>query len=143
MYCPFCTNAETRVLESRLVEQGMRRRRECEKCENRFTTYERATFHFSVIKKDGREEPFAVEKIYTGVLKACGKAESELADTITRKVEQKIMLKKANPVKTTEIGRMVLQELKKADKIAYLRFASIHKAIEDPKAFRKELQLIA
>lgn len=142
MDCPFCRHQETKVLESRVVEEGMRRRRECQKCENRFTTYEKAAFHFSVVKKDGREEPFTIEKIHTSILKACGKDEDEVATGLTKKIEQKILLKKVNPIKTTEIGKLVLQELKRVDKIAYLRFASIHKAIDDPKMLKKEIQMM-
>lgn len=142
MNCPFCAHSETRVLESRVVENSLRRRRECEKCDNRFTTYEKAVFHFSVIKKDGREEPFAIEKIQNSILKARGKDGDELAPVLAKKIEQKILLKKVNPVKTKEIGKLVLQELRRADKMAYVRFASIYKAIDDPKMLKKELQLI-
>ena len=143
MNCPFCAHPGTSVLESRVVDDSMRRRRECEKCENRFTTYEKAVFHFSVIKKDDREEPFAIEKIQNSILKARGKEDDDLAPTLAKKIERKILLKKVNPVKTTEIGKLVLQELKRVDKMAYVRFASIHKAIDDPKMLKKELQLIA
>ncbi len=95
-----------------------------------------------VLKKDGREEPYLVEKIYAGMRKACTKAEEEQIAILARKVEQKVLLKKVNPIKTTAIGKIVLQELKRFDKIAYLRFASIHKNIDDPKVLEKELQTI-
>lgn len=141
MHCPFCSQ-ETKVLESRIAASLVRRRRECLECSNRFTTYEKAVFNFTVVKKDGREEPFQLEKIKNSILKACGKADEETITTIVQSIEQKILAKKINPIKTAEIGRIVLKELKKFDKIAYLRFASVHKAIADPKLLEKELQTI-
>lgn len=142
MHCPYCSHDETKVLESRLSEDSLRRRRECLKCENRFTTYEKAVFQFSVIKKDGREQPFNTEKIKNSVIKALGKAEDRNIVALAKKIEQKILARKKNPIKTTEIGRIVLQELKKVDSMAYVRFATIHKSIEDPQMLRKELQLM-
>ena len=142
MRCPFCSHQDTKVLESRFAEEGMRRRRECFKCENRFTTYEKAVFHFTVIKKDGREQPFNIEKIKNSVMKACGKAEELEISSLTQQIEQKILAKKKNPIKTTDIGKVVLQELRKVDKIAYLRFATIHKSIEDTNILKKEIQMI-
>jgi|SRR3989338_21852 len=142
MNCPFCTN-ETKVLESRMSEKAVRRRRECLKCANRFTTFEKAEFHFLVHKKDGREEPFNLAKISTSIEKACVKIEPSELEKITTKVEHKILAKKQGKIKTTEIGKIVLSELRKYDKIAYLRFATVHKAIEDPKILQKELHLIS
>lgn len=142
MHCPYCSHDNTHVLESRISEDSMRRRRECEECGNRFTTYEKAVFQFSVIKKDGREQPFNTEKIKNSVIKALGKAEDRNIVALTKKIEQKILARKKNPIKTTEIGRIVLQELKKVDSMAYVRFATIHKSIEDPRMLRKELQLM-
>ncbi len=143
MHCPFCTHQETKVLESRLSDESLRRRRECLKCENRFTTYEKAVFHFTVIKKDGREQPFNLEKIKSSVMRACGKAEEQPVLTLTRRIEQKVLAKKQNPIKTTTIGKIVLQELKRFDKMAYVRFATIHKGIADTRLLEKELELIA
>src|SRR3989338_7323834 len=142
MHCPFCTHEETKVLESRVIEHSLRRRRECLQCSNRFTTYETAVFHLTVIKKDGREEPFNIQKLTTSISKACGKAEPETTTLLGRRVEQKILKRKVNPIKTIEIGRFVMQELMKFDKMAYVRFATIHKSIDDPKALEKELQTI-
>lgn len=142
MHCPYCSHNDTHVLESRISEDALRRRRECEECGNRFTTYEKAVFQFSVIKKDGREQPFNTEKIKNSVIKALGKVEDAQSAALTKRIEQKILVKKKNPVRTTEIGRIVLQELKKVDLMAYVRFATIHKAIEDPKMLKKELQLM-
>ncbi len=143
MDCPFCMHQETKVLESRVVDHSLRRRRECLQCSNRFTTYEKAVFHLTVIKKDGREEPFNIQKLTTSICKAGGKAEPEATTLLARRVEQKILKRKTNPIKTLEIGRLVLQELRKFDKMAYVRFATIHKSIDNPKALEKELQTIA
>lgn len=141
MFCPFCSQ-ETKVLESRLVEKGVRRRRECLKCNNRFTTYEKAIFNFMVTKKDGREEPFNLGKISNSVRLACNKINQDDLLKITQKIEQRILLKKRNPLPTSQIGKIVLAELKKYNKIAYLRFASVHKAIDDPRMLKKELTQI-
>ena len=143
MYCPFCTHNETKVLESRILESSLRRRRECLKCSNRFTTYEKAVFNRTVVKKDGREEPFNVQKLSTSIEKACGKVDSERTKLLAGRVEQKILKRKTNPIKTKEIGKYVLAELKRFDKIAYLRFTSIHKEIADPKMLEKEIKMIA
>lgn len=141
MLCPYCNN-DTKVLESRLTDDAMRRRRECFTCANRFTTYEKAVFNLTVVKKDGRVQPFDIQKVSCSIQRALGKVNEETIKIVTRKVEQKVLRKKVNSIKTTSIGRLVLQELKKTDKIAYLRFATVHKSIEDPKMLEKELQII-
>ncbi len=143
MQCPFCAHDDTKVLESRLSHASVRRRRECDKCSNRFTTYERALFQLTVVKKDGREQPFSLEKIAVSIGKALGKSDDELGSNLTQKVEHKILARKKSPIKTTEIGRIVLSELRKQDKMAYVRFATIHKSIDDPKALEKELEVIS
>jgi transcriptional repressor NrdR len=143
MYCPFCTNEDTKVLESRLADAALRRRRECLKCSNRFTTYERASFNLTVVKKDGTIQPLDIKKIASSFQRACGKVDEQIIKKLTRQVEQKILLKKTNQIKTSFIGTLVLEELKKHDKMAYLRFASIYKSIDNPKSLKKELSLIA
>ncbi len=142
MYCPFCFNEDTKVLESRVIDDSMRRRRSCLKCENRFTTYERATFNLQVEKKDNSVQPFDLNKISMSLTLACGKPNDEHIADLTRKVQQKIIKKKSSPIKTSYIGKVILQELKKYNKIAYLRYVSVHKEMNDPKTFEKELQLI-
>ncbi len=143
MYCPFCSHEGTRVLESRLIENQVRRRRECGECSNRFTTYEKAVFHLIVLKKDGQEEPFNSDKIRSSIAKALAKEEDESIIHLAKRIEQQVLAKKERPLKTTTIGKIVLKELKKVDKIAYLRFASIHKKIDDPKQLEQELELIS
>jgi transcriptional repressor NrdR len=143
MDCPYCSKYGTRVLESRMINTSIRRRRECHHCNNRFTTYEQAVFNFTVIKRDGRHQPFNLEKIRNSLEKACGKKEESFFQELATKVERKILAKKKNPIKTGEIGKVILQELKKHDKMAYLHFAAVHKKIEDPKQLEKELKLLA
>jgi transcriptional repressor NrdR len=126
-----------------MLDESMRRRRECLKCENRFTTYEKIVLSLNVIKKDGRQQEFEINKITRSLEKACSKAadEKELQE-LSKKIEQKILSKKMNPIKTAEIGKIVLQELKKVDKMAYLRYASVYKNIEDVKMLEKEIGLV-
>lgn len=143
MYCPYCSHAETKVLESRVLDSSLRRRRECLKCSTRFTTYEKAEFNLKVLKKSGQEEAFSLQKINNSIQKACSKTDSETAALLASKVQNKILNKKTNLIRSSEIGRLVLQELKKFDKIAYLRFASVYKKIEDPKLFEKEISLVS
>jgi len=133
MQCPFCTNGDTKVLESRVVEHAMRRRRECLKCSNRFTTYENAVFKLQVLKKSGKEEPFNLQKLTQSIQQACGKVELGMVQALAKRVEKKVLKKKTNPIKTAHIGNFVLTELKRFNKIAYVRFATIYKEIEDPK----------
>ena len=139
MYCPFCSKVDTKVIESRILNESIRRRRECLNCTNRFTTYETAKIHFKVIKRDGKEQEFDLNKIEKSISKACGKIQPEVLLNLTKKIEMKILNKKMNPMKTSEIGKTTLQELKKYDKMAYLRFASVHKEINDPKLLKTEL----
>lgn len=142
MDCPFCTHVDTRVLESRLVTEGVRRRRECSKCAKRFTTYEKVFFKLTVQKKDGRIQPFDAQKILRSLQRSCVKTNDEQLQEVASRVERRLLAKKTNQLTTKEIGRQVLRELKKLNKVAYVRFASVHKAIDDPKLLEKELQTI-
>lgn len=142
LYCPFCSHADTKVLESRTIQESLRRRRECLSCSSRFTTYEKAVFNLKVIKRDGREQEFDLAKIQRGIEKACNKIDPATLSNLSQKIEQKILNKKTNSIKSTEIGDIVLQELKKFDQMAYLRFASVYKSIADPKSLKKELNII-
>jgi len=141
MYCPYCSK-ETKVLESRLIDNSVRRRRECLDCTNRFTTYEKAEFQLSVKKKDGRDQPFDFNKIKSSLQRACSKANVDIIENASKSIEMKLLAKKKNPLTTKEIGKTVLIELKKIDKLAYLRFASIHKEVRNPKMLEKELSMI-
>lgn len=146
MKCPYCGNLETSVLESRISEDGnsFRRRRECQKCKKRFTTYERAERTLLVIKKDGRREPFDREKIKRGILLACHKrpVSAEQIEQTVDEVEQELLRKDTAEVPSKTIGNVVLKKLKKIDKVAWLRFASVYLEFADLKDFEKAIEKI-
>ena len=131
MKCPFCLHQESSVLESRDSEDGQvtRRRRECDKCHKRFTTYERIEGpQLTVVKKDGGRQSFDREKVRRGIQKACEKRpiSNDLRETIIDEVEQEMMKKPNGEVSTRTIGNAILKRLKKIDKVAYVRFASVY-----------------
>ncbi|MBP9687421.1 transcriptional repressor NrdR [Candidatus Woesebacteria bacterium] len=136
MKCPFCGDARNEVLESRVVEDGVaiRRRRSCEKCEKRFTTFERVNkSSLLVIKKDGRREAFDADKLVRGIVRAVGKRPVSLSQVveIVNKVEREMLKKQTQEVATQVVGKAVLKRLKKIDKVAWLRFASVYLEFED------------
>jgi len=138
MRCPYCSHRETKVTNKRDNEDTTRRRRECLKCNKRFTTVEEVvSVGFSVIKKDGTKEPFNIEKLRSGVEKACEKLpikeESEkMITNIVNKLE-----KKGRDVRSSEIGTMVMAGLKKLDDVAYIRFTCHHKEFKNVGDFKK------
>lgn len=145
MKCPFCAAAETQVLESRSVDEGtsIRRRRECSKCGKRFTTYEktRGTVLW-VIKKDGRREPFDREKIKRGILKAVEKRpiSLDLIEESVSQIEREMLRKEKEEISSRAIGKAVLKRLRKIDKVAWLRFASVYLEFEDLEDFAKAIK---
>lgn len=147
MKCPFCGYEETVVLESRISEDGnsFRRRRECAKCKKRFTTYERAERTLLVIKKDGRRESFDREKIKKGILLACHKrpVSLDLIDNMVDEVEQELLRKDSAEISSKTIGNSVLKRLKKVDKVAWLRFASVYLEFSDLSDFEKAIEKIS
>lgn len=148
MKCPFCKKQDTQVLESRDSEEGevTRRRRECKKCGKRFTTYERVeNISLKVVKKNGKVEDYDREKIMQGLLKACEKREcsEEDLEAIIDDVEMRLLSRKSTQVSSSDIGRMLLTRLKKLDKIAYLRFASVFLEFESVVEFKKEIKEIS
>jgi len=141
MKCIFCIG-ETHVTDKRESPDGTRRRRECKKCKKRFTTYERPEKkQIIIVKKDGRRERFSKEKLKNGLMKACEKRSIsiEKIDKITEEIEEKLR-KKGKEVKSEMIGKLVMNKLKKLDKIAYIRFASVYKDFKDIVDFKKELK---
>ena len=145
MKCPFCGKGESQVLESRIVEDGnaLRRRRECIACKKRFTTYEKVKENFLwVIKKDGRREPFDREKVKRGILKAIEKrpVSLELIDDIVESIEREMLTYEKEEITSRMIGKAVLRSLKKIDKVAWLRFASVYLEFEDLKDFEKAIE---
>ena len=145
MKCPFCGAADTSVLESRTIEEGasIRRRRECGKCGKRFTTTEEVKRSFLwVIKKDGRREVFDKEKVKRGILRAIEKrpVSLDLVDDITDQVEMELLRSDRQEIPTKVIGNAVLKRLKKVDKVAWLRFASVYLEFEDLRDFEKLIE---
>ncbi|OGM11781.1 transcriptional regulator NrdR [Candidatus Woesebacteria bacterium RBG_16_34_12] len=145
MKCPFCTSDNNQVLESRVVDDGdsIRRRRECEKCKKRFTTYEKVKSSFLwVIKKDGKREPFEKEKVKRGILRAIEKRpiSLDLVDEIVEQVEREMLRKEKEEVSSKTIGRAVLTRLRKIDRVAWLRFASVYLEFEDFKDFENAIE---
>lgn len=144
MECPYCLNPEIRVVETRETDKFItRRRRECEKCNRRFTTYEKIEFgELRVIKKDGSRESFDPQKIKRGVLKATEKRPVTL-DQINRlvsEIEIEIRDKGLQEVSSRKIGEIAMKKLKKLDHIAYVRFASVYKDFQDIESFAQEIQ---
>ena len=144
MRCPFCRAANTQVLESRTVDDGrsLRRRRECLKCKKRFTTYEKVGGSaLWVVKKDGRREPFDREKVKRGVLRAVEKrpVSMDLIDDIVEAVEREMLRQESEEIPSREIGNAVLKRLRKIDRVAWLRFASVYLEFEDLKDFEKAI----
>jgi transcriptional repressor NrdR len=145
MKCPFCGSTGNRVVDSRISQQGdiTRRRRECESCNSRFTTYERVEELMPlVIKKDGRREEFDREKILQGVRVACRKRNFAATDfeEIVREVEIKIQSLGMREVASQEIGGYVMESLRNRDKVAYIRFASVYREFQDVDEFLTEIQ---
>jgi len=141
MNCPYCINNDTSVLESRALPgaDGIRRRRECKKCNKRFTTHEKVVnLDLIVMKKDGRLEDYDREKLIKGVKKACYKrmVKEEKIDNLVDEIEMKLLKRRTTQIKSSEIGKMVLNRLKKIDELAYMRFASVYMDFSDASEFR-------
>ena len=137
MLCPYCKSSETKVTDKRDADESTRRRRECLKCIKRFTTYERFELgNFYVVKKDKRREKYNREKLLQGMVKACEKrsvSHDKIQKTLNE-IEEKI--RKRKEIRSEIIGEMVMKYLKKLDKVAYIRFASVYKDFQDVDDFR-------
>ena len=145
MKCPFCSHIEDKVIDSRESREGdaIRRRRQCLRCERRFTTYERIDeVPYMVIKKDGRREKFDRQKVLAGLLKACEKRPVSMGklSELVNQVEAKVVDSPDREISTTEIGEMLIATLRDLDKIAYVRFASVYRDFQDEEAFFNELK---
>ncbi len=144
MRCPFCGNLETRVIDSRYTEdmKVIRRRRECDQCNRRFTTYERAELSTLVVKKDGRREEFKIEKIIEGIKRATQKRPVSLKEIekIAEEVEQNIREKGVKEISSEEIGKKVMEHLKSLDSVAYIRFASVYMRFNNPEEFKRIIE---
>jgi transcriptional repressor NrdR len=140
--CPFCGYFDSKVIDSRDVNDGIRRRRQCLRCELRFTTYERLQpFSLMVIKKDGRREEFRREKLLTGVRKACEKRPlpGGAVDKLVDEIEGELYQTGKPEIPGSVIGDMVMAKLKKLDHIAYIRFASVYRRFTDLSDLKQEV----
>jgi transcriptional repressor NrdR len=141
MKCPFCGNVDTQVVETRMAEDGdfIRRRRQCAACEKRFTTYERPDVSFpAVVKKDGRRIDYERDKLRASMNLALRKrpVSTEQIDGAVERIEEKLLNLGVREVPSTRIGELVMRELKKLDKVAYVRFASVYRSFEDIDDFK-------
>ena len=141
MKCPFCGHQETQVVETRVAEDGgfVRRRRQCAACERRFTTYERPEVTLpTIIKKDGRRTEYERAKLLASFKLALRKrpVSTEQIDSAIERIEEKLLSLGQRELPSAELGDLVLRELKKLDKVAYVRFASVYRNFEDVDAFR-------
>ncbi len=148
MVCPYCNHSETKVIDSRDTNDGkaIRRRRECEKCQARFSTYEEVEImRLSVLKKDGRKEEYDKKKIDSGIRKSLEKrpVSGDRINKIIGDIEYEIQSKENNEITSKEIGKIVLEKLKETDDVAYLRFASVYKSFGSAESFRKEADKIS
>ncbi len=144
MKCPYCCSIESRVVDSRQSEDGssIRRRRECDNCKRRFTTYERVDMvPLIVVKKDQTRETFDVSKLRSGIIKACEKrpVPLEKIDAMVNEIERMLTAASDAEVTSQRIGEMVMDGLKKLDEVAYVRFASVYRQFRDIQTFRDEL----
>ena len=145
MHCPFCHHDDTRVIDSRLTEDGLtvRRRRECPNCSERFNTFEHAELKLpAIVKQDGRREAFDEKKLRAGVDLALHKRPfgSETIDALIDHVVRKLRTSGDREVPSRRIGEWVMAELKRVDQVAYVRFASVYRRFEDAQAFREEVE---
>lgn len=147
MKCPYCSHPDTRVIDSRPAEDGnsIRRRRSCDVCGKRFTTYEKVeTIPLIIIKKDDTREQYNRGKIESGVLRACYKRPvpaEEIQKTVER-IETKIFSLEEKEIPSSAIGEIVMEELKKLDEVAYVRFASVYREFKDVNTFMAEIKKI-
>jgi len=142
--CPYCLSSSNRVIDKRETSDGdvNRRRRECLDCSKRFTTYEHVqNFNITVLKSSGHRESFSREKLKKGILKACEKrpVAPEKVESVVNEIESELKKKYRDEVKSSIIGAIVLRKLKKVDKVAYIRFASVFRSFDDLESFEQEV----
>jgi transcriptional repressor NrdR len=145
MRCPFCENPDTRVIDSRPTEEGhaIRRRRECDSCSKRFTTYEKVEeMIFMVIKKDGSREAFDLNNVMNGIIKACEKRPVSIAsiERIVEEIERGLNNMMEKEVESKLIGEVIMEHLKALDEVAYVRFASVYRQFKDVNTFVAEIE---
>ncbi len=144
MKCPFCSNLDSKVIDSRPTDEGtkIRRRRECTNCGQRFTTYEIVeSVPLIVIKKDNSREPFDRDKLFKGIMAACEKrpVSAKKMEEVVSNIESKLQNSLEREVHSTQIGELVMESLKKLDEVAYVRFASVYRHFSDIDTFMEEI----
>jgi transcriptional repressor NrdR len=147
MRCPFCGHADSKVIDSRESKKGIsiRRRRECESCRRRFTTYEKVEeIPYMVVKKDGSRQMFDRQKLLKGLMKACEKRPIALGklEEIVEEIEAKLQERPDKEMKAAEVGQLVMDRLRDLDKVAYVRFASVYREFRDVLEFKHELETL-
>ncbi len=147
MHCPFCSDHETKVIDSRLVADGdqVRRRRECLNCGERFTTFESAELVLPrVIKNNGNRQPFDEDKLRNGLLRALEKrpVSLELIDATINRIKHQLRETGEREIRTRVVGELVMQALRELDDVAYVRFASVYRSFQDVEEFKKEIDLL-
>lgn len=145
MHCPFCQHEDTRVIDSRLTEDGatVRRRRECPNCGERFNTFETAEIKLpAIVKSDGRREAFDENKLRVGVERALQKrpVSSDAVDDVVRNILRNLRQINEREIASRRVGEWVMEELRRIDSVAYVRFASVYRRFEDVQAFREEIE---
>jgi len=145
MYCPFCGDKETKVIDSRLVADGnqVRRRRECQECGERFTSFESAELVLPrVIKSNGSRQPFDQDKLRSGLTRALQKrpVSLEVVESTINRIKHRLRATGEREIKTREVGEMVMEELRELDEVAYVRFASVYRSFQDVNEFREEIE---
>ena len=145
MHCPFCGAEDTKVVDSRLAGGGaqVRRRRECVKCGERFTTFEEAVLVMPrVVKRDGSREPFDEEKMRAGMLRALEKrpVSTEEVEAAIERIRRRLLAGGEREVGSKDIGELIMDELRRLDQVAYVRFASVYRSFQDVNAFREEIE---
>lgn len=143
MHCPHCSHPHTKVTDSRVVENGIRRRRGCQACELRFTTYERVqSTPLMVSKQDGRREEFNREKLIAGIRKACAKrpVASRTIEKLVEDVESQLQHQGNMDVPTSTVGSMVMDRLRELDRVAYIRYSSVYRDFQDIESFEKAVR---
>jgi len=145
MRCPFCGHLESKVIDSRESKKGLsiRRRRECEACRRRFTTYEKVEeIPYMIVKKDGSRQMFDRQKLLKGLMKACEKRPIAMSrlEEIVEEIESRLQERPDKELKASEIGLLVMDRLRELDKVAYVRFASVYREFRDVLEFKHELE---
>ena len=145
MFCPFCSHPDTKVIDSRLAGEGaqVRRRRECEKCGERFTTFETAELVMPrIVKNDGTRVPFDEHKLRIGMMRALEKRPvgTEAVEAAIARIVHRLQVTGEREVRSLQVGELVMEELRQLDEVAYVRFASVYRSFQDANEFREEVE---